>query len=66
MISIGLYDPGMFTKTVEAPSWDDVPKALEAYNRTYTTALFSENGRPAGSASRKVGESKWTIRRRAS
>ncbi len=64
MITIGLYDPGMAPKDVSAPSWADVPKVLAKYDRTYTLALFSENGRSAGHANRELGSREWKIRRR--
>jgi hypothetical protein len=62
MISISLHDPGMHPKVITAETREDVPAALEPYNRTYTTAILSENGRPFGHAKREVGERNWIVR----
>lgn len=65
MIRIMLSDPGMFSRTVEANSWEELPSVLgQTQVRNYTQALVFEGSTFIGSAFRDVGERHWTIWRR--
>jgi hypothetical protein len=65
MILITLSDPGMFDRTVEASSWEELPTVLaQVEARNYTHAFVSEGSTCIGRAFRDVGETHWTIRRR--
>ena len=49
---------------LEVETWNEVTAALEKHKRTHALALFSENGKVAGSASREVGSTTWDLKRR--